>query len=351
MKIHADFECGNIKVIKEDGCHICLQNDLRDTKGDWFYWAFCVEGAQGQTLTFSFDKERVGYYGAAVSHDLIHWHWTESRDSGSAFTYHFGEEEDKVYFAHDLLYSPTRLHTVSEELRLPMQTLCVSKKGREVPCLQLGEGRKNIVLTSRHHACESPGTYILEGFLREYLVSPIEDTRLFVVPMVDYDGVCDGDQGKHRIPHDHNRDYIDTPIHPEVGAIIDFVERNGAYLSFDFHAPAHCGGNSDKVFIVRKMPEKAPLFDMFGRLLEEQCGSETMVYHMSDDKKPNTGWNKDSTPTCSTFFNLRPECRLAFSLETTYFGLEDNRVTAAKLVNTGRAFCRAVKEFLYTDRV
>jgi len=56
MKIHGNFTGGNIRVLKVDGSHVYVQNELRDTIGDWFYWAFCVEGAQGQTLTFHFDK-------------------------------------------------------------------------------------------------------------------------------------------------------------------------------------------------------------------------------------------------------------------------------------------------------
>ena len=70
-----------------------------------------------------------------------------------------------------------------------------------------------------------------------------------------------------------------------------------------------------------------------------------MDYSMKNDVPPNTGWNKDDTPTFSTFFNVRPECRLALTLECTHFGTEDNKVTAQRLINSGRAFWRAVREF------
>ena len=345
MRIHADFECGNIKVLEQDGDRICLQNEMRDTEGDWFYWAFCVEGAQGRTLTFTLDKKWVGYHGAAVSHDLIHWHWTDSRESESSFTYSFGETEEKVYLAHDLVYSPSRLDTVLKELQLTAQTLCQSRRGRDVPFLRVGQGSRNIVLTSRHHACESTGTYVLEGFVREYLASPIEDTCLLIVPMIDYDGVCDGDQGKNRAPHDHNRDYIEEPVHPETRALMELAGREGAYLAFDFHAPWHINGRNDRVFIVRKDETKKPLFDLFGTLLQAQCGEGTMRYDMANDYPPNTKWNRDDTPTFATFFRNIPGCCLSFTLETTYFGTAEDRVTEEKLLGTGRAFCRAVRLF------
>ena len=69
------------------------------------------------------------------------------------------------------------------------------------------EGYKKVLLTSRHHACESTGSYVLEGVIKALCENPIEGYEFFVVPMTDFDGVCDGDQGKNRIPHDHNRDY------------------------------------------------------------------------------------------------------------------------------------------------
>ena len=75
MIIHQNFIGGNIKVVKQEGNTVYLENELRDTVGDWFYWAFCIEGAQGQTLTFKFQRDRLGYYGPAVSYDLEKWHW------------------------------------------------------------------------------------------------------------------------------------------------------------------------------------------------------------------------------------------------------------------------------------
>ena len=345
-KIHADFECGNIRVLREEDGDIYLQNELRGTTRDYFYWAFCVEGAQGQTLSFHLDKEWVGPFGAAISHDLIHWQWMDSRSDGFSFTYHFGEEEDRVYFAHDLVYTPTRLRAVLGELGLTPKTLCLTPKGREVPCLTVGSGSRPIVLASRHHACESPGSYVLEGVLRAYLADPIPDTFLFVVPFADYDGVFDGDQGKGRAPFDHNRDYTDAPIYPEVREIIRFAGENPVYMGFDFHAPGHSGGaRCSKIFVVRKFAEKEPLFDTFGQLFEAACGEDAVKYFVSGDIHPNVGWNKDTTPTFSTFFNTLEGCRFACTLENTFFGTAENKVTAEKLVNTGRAFCRAVRKF------
>lgn len=45
MKIHSDFIGGNIDVVRVTDAEVFLKNQIRDTMEDWFYWAFCVEGA------------------------------------------------------------------------------------------------------------------------------------------------------------------------------------------------------------------------------------------------------------------------------------------------------------------
>ena len=346
MKIHSDFECGNICFVSEDGNNIYLKNEMRGTtKEKAYYWAFCVEGAQGKTLTFHLEHEWVGPWGAAVSRDLINWSWTESALDGASFSYTFGQNESKVYFAHDLLYTPSRMFSVFDELGVKPQTLCKSLGGRDISLFKIGDGKRNIVLTSRHHCCESSGTYVLEGMIREYMQNPISDTNLFVVPMMDYDGVCMGEHGKDRAPHDHNRDYIADNIYPEVGCVMRYAEQNEVLFAIDFHAPSHRVGRSDRMFIVRKMQHLNERFDTIGSLFEKYSGGDAMDYSMKNDVPPNTGWNKDDTPTFSTFFNLRPECCLALTLECTHFGTEQNKVTAERFVNSGRAFYRALREF------
>ena len=99
MKIHQNFIGGNICVKEIAGDTVVLENELRDTMQDWFYWAFCAEGAEGREITFEMQKHRLGYWGPAVSYDLKNWHWLNSANKNS-FTYKFGKNESKVYFAH-----------------------------------------------------------------------------------------------------------------------------------------------------------------------------------------------------------------------------------------------------------
>ena len=146
MKIHCDFVGGNISVVSIAGNDVYLENQIRDTIGNWFYWAFCVENAENRELCFRMQPNRLGYWGPAVSRDLKTWYWLDNVD-GDSFTYKFGENESKVYFAHNILYHPARFFELANELPLDVFEFCKSRKGRTVPACILGNGKKNIILT------------------------------------------------------------------------------------------------------------------------------------------------------------------------------------------------------------
>ena len=345
MNIHCDFVGGNIEVVSISGSDIYLKNQIRDSGIDWFYWAFCVEGAENKELCFHMDPNRLGYWGPAVSYDLENWHWLDSVD-GDSFIYKFGKGEKKVYFAHNMLYHPKRFFALAEELSLDVTELCKSRKGRTVPASIMGEGDKNIILTARHHACEATGSYVLEGVFRELSENPIPDTKIFCVPFVDYDGVVDGDQGKARKPHDHNRDYSpEESIYPETAAIKAYANEYGCHYGFDFHSPWHKSGENDNIFIVRNSIEKQDRADRFSKIFENQITAGSMNYKAENDHPPMTGWNQPSSNFGFTM-NHRPECEIAHSLESAYFGTAENKVSEGRLIELGRCYARAIKEYI-----
>ena len=346
MRIHKNFTGGNIQVVEQNGDTICVMNEIRDTQGSWFYWAFCVECAQGKTLTFRFEKDRLGYFGPAVSHDLKEWHWLDCCGEDE-FTYTFGMDENKVYFAHSMLYHPERFIAFAKSKGLEVQEFCRSRKNRSVPCVTIGKGNRSIVLTARHHACESTGNYVLEGVLEELLLLQLPDTKILCVPFIDYDGVVDGDQGKGRKPYDHNRDYNaeKSSIYPETAKIREYVEKNGCRYGFDFHSPWHLGGSNDRAFIVHKSFEKKPQLDAFGERLQQEMTAEAFQYRKESDYPYLVGWNQPST--CFGSYMLgRAENEVAFTLETAYFGTSENKISQQNMVELGRCFARAFKRYI-----
>ena len=356
---------GNIKVISinesSSTVEVTLKNETRDSAAEWFYWAFRVDGAAGKKIKFTFQQSnKVGYYGAAVSTDLENWKWvnsTKGSTSDTSFTYTFGEDENTVYFAHHMLYHPDRFNELANELGLTVQTLCKSEKGRDVPYVQFGTGDKYIILTSRHHACESSGNYVLEGMLKELVknVDLLKEYTVFCVPFVDYDGVVDGDQGKDRIPHDHNRYYdLDDStlsIYNSIAAIKEFATTHNSVFAFDFHGPYHEGGSNDYQFFYKKAPDETRTANSntFLSLFKSYSDSIGALGYDGtyDSDSDQSDYNLSTTPNCGNYmYKFVPTMDIAGTLETTYFGLGNNKFTNEKAVNSGIAFGQALEAYI-----
>ena len=348
MTIHTDFWGGNIVVERVEGDTVYLERDLRDTEGDWFYWAFCIEGAAGRTLSFRFSSEaRVGRFGAAVSHDLAAWHWSES-GSGSSFSYTFAEDENKVYFAHHMLYHTERFGELCRRGNFVPEVFCRTERGRELPAVRIGEGDRWILMTARHHACESTGSYVLEGALDVLMEKLPAEYSVLVVPFIDYDGVIDGDQGKNRKPHDHNGDYIDAPVYEVVRRLIAFAEMHDLCYFFDFHSPWHMGSQNDRVFFSHSTEAMKPFVCAFGEYLKAETAGCEMKYTGAWDVGPNELWNNEKRLNSKNYFSRLDSVRLSVTMETPYFGVTDGtgKVSGEALRELGHAFGRSIIRYL-----
>ena len=349
MEVTTDFPGGNIDIVETKGNTVKVKPQMRDTEGDWFYWAFCVSGAAGQTYTFDFSPYGyIGYHGPAVSSNLKEWRWAGGNDNAYSFKYAFGEHENSSYFAHDMLYGTERFYSFAEQMNFKPECLCLSEKNGDVPFVCFGEGENTILLTARHHCCESTGSYILEGVLEELARNPIPNLRVIAVPFVDFDGVNNGDQGKNRIPHDHNRDYGDNPIYASVKAIKDIVAREKIRYAFDFHSPWHTGGRNDKLFFVRGSDKDMSKYISLGEMLQKETGVSSFKYNPANDINPGEEWNTRGNGLPVSFAAFCAEyqgVKLALTIETPYFGGKDDIVSQDKLIRTGHAFARSVKEY------
>lgn len=260
VTISADHAGGNVIELENDGSTIRLKPDLRGGR-DWFYWNFDAAAAEPGEVEFVFEgKLRIGVRGPAVSlDDGKNWKWlgTESvrfstpDDPTESFRFEFTKNTQKARFAVAIPYLAEDLDAFvakhRENPNLTTSQLTKTRGGKPVELLQVGEpgdGREAVIVTARHHACESMASYVLEGFLAEAM----SDSRfgaafregfvLYAVPMMDKDGVQAGDQGKWRFPHDHNRDYGTKSIYPEVQAVMKLAKEVNVRHGIDFHCPS-----------------------------------------------------------------------------------------------------------------
>ncbi len=305
------FPGGNIVVERIEGDRVDLRPDLRDTQGWWFYWNFRVRGAEGRTLTFRFvDRNPIGVRGPAVSLDQgLSWTWMGAdRVRDASFTYTFDDDDHEVRFCFTMPYVEADLHRFLADHEghphLSVRELCRTRNGRSVELLKVGDPdrdpRHRIFFAARHHACESMASFTLEGVIAAALADTDdgrwfrEHANLLAVPFVDKDGVEQGDQGKNRKPHDHNRDYRGESIYPSVAAIRTLLQdwsRDGLDVAFDLHCPWIRGPHNETIYMVGSAdPVMWQRQQEFGAILQRvQRGP--LEYRASDNLPFGKAWN------------------------------------------------------------
>jgi hypothetical protein len=375
VTIDADFPGGNIVVDEIEGDHVWLHQDIRDTTEWWFYWQFRVRGAAGRTLSFEFtDGDVFSTRGPAVSVDGgTTWRWLGLEAcEGTTFTYGFGPNTDSARFCFAIPYQASHLRAFLARYgdcpALRAGVLCQTRKGREVEVLYLGvptEPRYRVLLTARHHACESIASYSLEGLMREVLADSEvgrwlrEYVAFMVVPFVDKDGVEDGDQGKSRRPRDHNRDYgtyVD-PSAPSLYAVpaalrsqVPAWSEGKLRMALDLHCPWIRGEHNESIYFVGS-PNKDHWCKVttFASVLERvQTGP--LPYHQEDNLPFGEAWN-----TVDNVAEGRPFSRwaaqlsgvdVASTLEIPYANVGTETVTADKARAFGADVARAIRQYL-----
>jgi hypothetical protein len=132
-------------------------------------------------------------------------------------------------------------------------TLAKTSEGRSVRALRIvAEGdtkeKPAVWIHARQHAWESGSSWVARGLV-EWLLSDAEEAKqlreraqIVIVPIMDVDRVVTGDGGKEADPHDHNRDWFETPHYPEVAAAQDhlkaFAAEGRLAVFLDLHNPS-----------------------------------------------------------------------------------------------------------------
>ena len=372
--VDANLPAGNIRVKSLSDDRVLLENEMRDTDGWWFYWAFRARGGAGRRMKFSIaNGSAVGTRGPAVSTDRgATWSYAASGFNANSFTYRFAKDAREVWFSMGIPYTQRHWEAflarqAARTNRFETSTLCLSKKGRPVEKIRLGrrdgEARYRFFLTCRHHCCEMTASYVLEGVL-EAMLGDDElgqwyraNAEVTAVPFVDKDGVEDGDQGKNRKPWDHCRDYNDDkdPIHPEVAAIKALLpEESLPDVVVDFHCPYISGGRyNERIYQVGLAPLRFAAAQVrLGEILESvQTGG--CAYAQANDLAFGLDWNTDANYTKgSTFIQWTARhhtaAALATSFEIPFANVDSITLDEAKFRAFGRDVAVAFREFLVT---
>ncbi len=301
--VDKNLPAGNIVFERMVNDTVYVHQELRGSKKAWFYWAFRVTGAQGKKLTFVFTKSfALCERGPVVSLDKgkTYGYLAEEGATKFQFTYTFPADAREVWFYECHPYTPEMweafLKTQDKSL-FETGVLCKSREGRDVPYFRMtprhAAPRLSVVVSCRHHCSEAPAEYVVEGLTAAFLEDSElgewlrEHVQLNVVPFVDMDGAVKGDQGKWRLPHDHNRDYTDF-LYPETAALASLIAETQPDIFLDIHNPKLYKGDN---FIYTPFIENpAPLEAVFSQLVEKYQEGD-LNYQTSDDLHFGEGWN------------------------------------------------------------
>ena len=83
----------------------------------------------------------------------------------------------------------------------------------------------------------------------------------------------------------------------------------------------------------------------FGRLFSDALTDKAFKYTHEQDIAPGVEWNNPSSPTYARFMIETVKTDLAFTLETAYFGKEDNVASAEGFLELGRCFAAALRKY------
>jgi len=370
MIVDADFPSGNIIVDRIEEDTVFLKPDQRDSSTWWFYWHFRVRGAAGRTLRFRFvGRSPIGTRGPAVSTDGGEkWSWLDPEAKwDSSFNYEFDKQDRDVRFCFSIPFLEADLRKFLKEhvgnQHLAVYDLCRSRKGRSVERLHVGkihgEPKYRVLLTVRHHACEMIASYSLEGLLDAVLSDTDlgrwfqSNVEILAVPFVDKDGVEDGDQGKNRKPHDHNRDYAGKSVYPSVVAIRRFVpewSKDKLKVVLDMHCPYISGRHNEVIYLVGSSnPAVWKQQQKFGEIL--QSVRQGPLSYSADDNLPfgtawNTAANYGKQKSCSSWGAELPEVRMATTIEIPYANVGKVTVTPENARAFGKDLAQALRRYL-----
>lgn len=350
IQIGCDFPGGSIVVRAIRGNVVKLRRDTWNSSMNWFYFYFEAESDCDACYEFDFGMRSISTGGVAFSRDRgLTWSYLPmgegSSDNGFRFLLKKGEP---IRFCLGQQYLQEHLERFLRRTpAVERLELCRSQMGRQVELLRLGvdaPDRIPVLFTARHHACEMHANYALEGALEAIAASPefLKKYTVYAVPFVDKDGVEEGWQGKAALPHDHNRDYIDQPIYPEIAALKKLGDEKRFQIVLDLHCP---GLGREKIFFFgSEFPRIEANIEALADLVGTY-GPEWLNFNSDFNvEKFGIGWNRiypDGIP-CSRYFASRPWARLSCSNEISYDFANGVLLTTGKLREYGAGLVRAL---------
>jgi hypothetical protein len=223
----------------------------------------------------------------------------------------------------------------------------VSQGGRPMVRLSNDYGtpesdRPGIYITARQHSGETPGSWVMDGLIREMSRVGESAPLIWVVPFTNIDGVIEGDYGKDPFPWDLNRAWTASPMRHEVMVLRNDInrwrERCRPVFALDLHAP----GASETEGIYGFVPDPARATVAYREVMRwfEPIAESLGEYASLNFAKVAHYATRWGTGSVARYFESVGVP--AISLETTYALIGERIITRDDYREIGARIARAI---------
>lgn len=232
-------------------------------------------------------------------------------------------------------------------------TIGVSQAGRPLVRLSNDYGqpdgtRPGLYFIARQHSGETPGSWVLDGLLREIASLGEKAPLVWAIPLTNIDGVEQGDYGKDNFPYDLNRAWGSPPMRHEVmvfqGDMNRWRKRCRPALALDFHAPSLC--EIDGIYAFLPTPRLYQgLSETASSWAEQMARSLTPQYASTSFCRVGNYASRWETPTFTSYIARLGIC--GFTLETAYGAAAGGVLTCQDYRQMGGRIAQAILERLH----
>ncbi len=291
IRVATDFPGGSAVVVSTDDSKqsVHIQPEVHQDQGWPCWWYFRLDGlAVGKPTSVTVSGNPAPFRArrvlnsswslpdrASISTDNRDWkHTAKAEIKDGAAVYTFEATAETTWIAWGPPFLPSDAETLFKQVATTLPNsdvfeLARTTGDRPVPAIRFGarpdgSGETPVVwIQARQHAWETGSSWVAQGFLKwvagddSAAIELRNKATICVVPIMDVDRVVEGAGGKEAVPRDHNRDWADQPVYPEVRAAQKAIKELAASHRFDLFIDLHnpAPGNRQTFFFGPKLDQ------------------------------------------------------------------------------------------------
>lgn len=309
MRISANFDGGNIQVVKldkKDDIQLAIRPDAGGEFYQWFNFRFEGEVGNQYTLnivnagTASYPKGWQDYQ-AVASYDRQHWFRVPTQYQDGTLSIQLELDCDAIQIAYFAPYSYERhLDLLSRAQLHPdvsLEHLGLTIDGRDITLMKVGNGdaaKRNIWITARQHPGETMAEWLVEGLVNRLLDNDcptakalLDKANFYIVANMNPDGSVRGHLRTNAIGINLNREWQSPSLEksPEVYHVVNKMQQTGVDLFYDVH------GDEGLPYVFLAGCEGVPAYN--DRLAQLQADFSQALTLASADFQTEFGYAKD----------------------------------------------------------